>query len=61
VPEKDATGFFEAASEPKQLLWYDTGHDVLDIQAIADRARFLAAQLGLPPIDAILKEKAGLH
>jgi dipeptidyl aminopeptidase/acylaminoacyl peptidase len=61
VPQKDALNFFQAASEPKQFRWYDTGHDVLDIQAIADRARFLADQLALRPIEPILKEKIGLE
>lgn len=61
VPEKDAMDFFAAASEPKQIRWYDTGHDVLDIQAIADRARFLAEQLALRPIDPILKAKLGIE
>ncbi len=39
--------YYAAASQPKRVLWYDTGHEVLDAQAIADRASFLAAQLGL--------------
>ena len=59
VPDKDAQDFFDAASEPKQLKWYDTGHEVLDIQAISDRARFLSRQLGLPPVEPILKAKIG--
>jgi len=60
VPDKDAQDFFEAASEPKQLKWYDTGHEVLDIAAIADRARFLSMHLNLPPIDPVLKAKIGV-
>jgi dienelactone hydrolase len=60
VPDKDAQEFFDAASEPKQLKWYDTGHEVLDIAAISDRARFLSTQLHLPPIEPILKAKIGL-
>lgn len=60
VPDKDAQDFFNAASEPKELKWYDTGHEVLDIAAISDRARFLAHQLGLAPIAPILKAKIGL-
>ncbi len=60
VPEKDAQDFFDAASQPKQLRWYDTGHEVLDIAAISDRARFLSTQLGLPPIEPILKAKIGV-
>ena len=61
VPEKDAQDFFDAASEPKQLKWYDTGHEVLDIAAIADRARFLSKHLSLPPIDPVLKAKIGVR
>ena len=60
VPDKDAQDFFDAASEPKELKWYDTGHEVLDIQAISDRARFLAKQLSLPPVEPILKAKIGV-
>ncbi|HXI42885.1 MAG TPA: prolyl oligopeptidase family serine peptidase [Bryobacteraceae bacterium] len=59
VPDADAQNFFDAASEPKQLKWYDTGHEVLDIQAISDRARFLSTQLNLPSIEPILKAKIG--
>ena len=61
VTEQQAQAFFDAASEPKALRWYDTGHDVLDIAAISDRARFLASHLGLKPIDPLLKEKIGIH
>ncbi len=61
VPDKDAQDFFDAASEPKQLKWYDTGHEVLDIAAISDRARFLSTQLHLAPIEPILKEKIGIR
>lgn len=60
VPDKDAQDFFNAASEPKALKWYDTGHEVLDIAAISDRARFLARQLALRPIEPVLKAKIGL-
>src|SRR5579864_909322 len=60
VPDQDAQKFFDAASEPKQLKWYDTGHEVLDIAAISDRARFLATHLNLPPIEPILKAKIGI-
>ena len=61
VPEKDAQNFFDAASRPKEFKWYDTGHEVLDIAAISDRARFLSTQLGLPPIEPILRAKIGTN
>lgn len=59
VSRQDSLDFFNAASEPKQLKWYDTAHDVTDIAAISDRARFLAEQLQLQPIGPILREKIG--
>lgn len=47
TPEADYQAFFEAASEPKQLLTYDTEHamDLSEIQA--DRVAFLVEELGL--------------
>jgi hypothetical protein len=59
VSDAQAQAFFDAASQPKSLKWYDTAHDVLDIAAISDRARFLAGHLGLRRIDPILKAKIG--
>lgn len=60
VSEQESLDFFNAASEPKQLKWYDTPHDVADITAISDRARFLARELKLDSIDSILRRKIGL-
>ncbi len=61
VEDEQAQEFFDAASNPKQLNWYETGHDVLDIAAISDRARFLTTELGLSAIEPILKKKIGLQ
>lgn len=61
VPDSQAQAFFEAASEPKALKWYDTAHEVLDIAAISDRARFLTLQLRLRPIEPILRSKIGVR
>lgn len=60
VSEQDALEFFNAASEPKQLKWYDTAHEVTDIAAISDRARFLSKELKLQAIDPVLRKKTGL-
>ena len=47
VPLKDAERYFEMASEPKQIAWYENcGHE-LSTQARLDRAIFLCEQLGL--------------
>lgn len=55
VSLKDAERYFELASEPKQIAWYDDcGHE-LGAQARLDRAIFLCQQLGLaPPSQEIL-------
>jgi len=59
VPHKDAQDFFDAATGPKELKWYDTGHDIDDIAAMADRARFLAKALGLEGIEGLLQKSIG--
>jgi dienelactone hydrolase len=46
VSEGDAQRFFEAASEPKEIRWYNTDHSFND-QARRDRVAWLGEQLGL--------------
>jgi hypothetical protein len=57
VPHRDAEAFYEAASGPKTMKWYDTGHDVDDIKATADRARFLGGALNLPDTEQMLRRE----
>jgi dienelactone hydrolase len=57
VPHKDAEDFYRAATSPKQLDWYDTGHDIDDLTAISDRARFPAHSLNLKDSERILRDK----
>jgi cephalosporin-C deacetylase-like acetyl esterase len=45
LPE-DAQGAYDAASSPKEVLYYDTGHG-FSPQAIADRYAWLSKQIGL--------------
>jgi Prolyl oligopeptidase family len=46
ISKSDAQAFFDAASEPKQLKWYDSGHK-MTIQAVTkDRTEFLKKELG---------------
>jgi hypothetical protein len=40
--------YFAAASAPKQALWYDTGHDLNDPQALRDRMEWLRNQVRRP-------------
>jgi dienelactone hydrolase len=39
--------YARAASEPKEVKWYDTGHELNDIQALKDRADWLRKQIGI--------------
>jgi cephalosporin-C deacetylase-like acetyl esterase len=47
VTESDTRDFFALAPQPKELKWYDSGHDVNDPQAFADRQQWLRKQLAL--------------
>lgn len=47
VPRSDAQAFFDTASEPKQLIWYNTGHEMKLPAVDRDRAEFLKAQLDM--------------
>lgn len=47
ITKETATAFFNQASEPKQINWYDTEHDLNLDAARNDRRAWLAQQLGL--------------
>jgi dienelactone hydrolase len=47
----------QAASEPKVVKWYDTGHELNDFQALIDRAEWLQKQIGTKPLGPILQNK----
>jgi predicted esterase len=49
--------YAEAASEPKEVRWYDTGHDLNDVRALADRADWIGRRLGMKPVGPILRER----
>ncbi len=51
--------YYRAAPEPKSVAWYDTGHDLNDPKAIADRDRWLGAQLRIATIRPFLEEEMG--
>jgi dienelactone hydrolase len=46
ITEATFLRYYEAASQPKQIMWYDAGHS-LGEQARLDRARWLAEQIEL--------------
>ena len=47
--------YAQAASDPKLVLWYDTGHGLNDVQALIDRANWLQRYIGIEPIVPILR------
>jgi len=49
--------YARAASQPKIVEWYDTGHDLNDVQALIDRANWLQTQIGIKSILPILQKK----
>ena len=48
--------YAEDASNPKQVKWYDAGHELQDIQAMIDRASWLQKQLDFPALTVLLKK-----
>jgi hypothetical protein len=48
VLAKDGERYFELASEPKQIAWYDNCGHAFNAQARLDRVTWLCAQFGLP-------------
>jgi dienelactone hydrolase len=47
----------KASSEPKKVFWYDTGHELNDIQALVDRALWLQKNLAFKPIEPFLQKR----
>ena len=47
IPEAVASEFFDQASSPKEVRWYDAGHDLQVEAAAHDRREWLARQLKL--------------
>ena len=47
--------YAQAASEPKRVLWYDTGHGLNDLQPVIDRANWLQKHISIGPIAPILR------
>jgi hypothetical protein len=56
VPERAAQVFYDAASEPKQIRWYDATHDMQDMknETQQDRMAWLRQQLGLAKANQLL-------
>jgi hypothetical protein len=48
--------YARAASEPKLVLWYDTGHALNDVRPLIDRANWLQRHIGMKPVAPILRD-----
>jgi dienelactone hydrolase len=49
--------YAQAASEPKSVKWYETGHDLNDVRALLDRADWLREKIGTGSVAQILEQK----
>lgn len=47
--------YAQAASEPKLVLWYDTGHGLNDVRVLIERANWLQTHIGIRPVAPILR------
>ena len=47
--------YVQAASEPKLVLWYDTGHELNDNRALIDRANWLRRYIGIGAVESAAK------
>ena len=59
VSEKQAMQYAQEASQPKLVKWYDTGHELNDLEALRDRADWLRQQIGIGPLAPVLRKKLG--
>jgi dienelactone hydrolase len=53
--------YASAASEPKLVRWYDTGHGLNDIRPLMDRAHWLQRYIGMRPIAPVLRRSLNSH
>jgi fermentation-respiration switch protein FrsA (DUF1100 family) len=51
ISKDDAALYFDAARQPKEIRWYDAGHE-FNQAALIDRAAWLGEKLGFRPPDA---------
>jgi hypothetical protein len=49
--------YAQAAGGPKAVKWYDTGHELNDVQALLDRAQWLQKHIGMKPLAPVLQKR----
>jgi len=60
IDERQALAYAAAASQPRQVRWYDTGHDLFSADAVADRLEWLGLRLRLQPVRPIVNRRLGM-
>jgi cephalosporin-C deacetylase-like acetyl esterase len=55
ISKAAAKKYFDAASSPKEIRWYFTGHEFTDPNALRDRARWLQDKIGIGSIIPLLQ------
>ena len=60
IDERQALQYAAAGSQPKQVRWYDTGHDLFSADAVADRLEWLGLRLRLQPVRPIVDRRLGM-
>ncbi len=59
ISAKAAQQYFDAASQPKIIKWYEGGHEFSDPAALSDRMEWLEQRLKLKPLRPILEQWMG--
>ncbi|MGB7925905.1 MAG: hypothetical protein WCF57_21880 [Pyrinomonadaceae bacterium] len=59
ISEQQAIQYQQAATEPKLVKYYDTGHELNDLEALRDRAEWLRKEIGIGPLAPALRSKLG--
>src|SRR2546426_9371496 len=60
IDERQALQYAAAGSQPKQVRWYDTGHDLFSADAVADRLEWLGLRLRLQPGRPVVNRRLGV-
>jgi len=61
VSEQESLDFLNAASGPKEIRWYESGHEMgNDPAVVKDRVEFLSRELGFPSLVPLLLKDMGL-
>ncbi len=58
--EKAMNEYYNAAQEPKEIKWYDTGHELNDLRVMTDRSQWLQKYLSIKGLVTALRKAARL-